>query len=73
MVFPVSGVEVNPLILPLIALVVSTFTSRGGVSGAFLLLPFQMSSLNFCLSANSILTRECDHLFNLHGALHAIS
>ena len=39
MVFPVSGVEVNPLIPPLIALLVSTFTSMGGVSGAFLLLP----------------------------------
>ena len=47
MVFPVSGVEVNPLIPPLIALVVSTFTSMGGVSGAFLLLPFQVSILNF--------------------------
>jgi hypothetical protein len=47
MVFPVSGVEVNPLILPLIALVVSTFISMAGVSGAFLLLPFQVSILNF--------------------------
>ena len=47
MVFPVSGVEVNPLILPLIALVISTFTSMGGISGAFLLLPFQISILNF--------------------------
>jgi uncharacterized membrane protein YfcA len=47
MVFPVSGVEVNPLIPPLVALVVSTFTSMGGVSGAFLLLPFQVSILNF--------------------------
>ncbi|MCK9375190.1 MAG: sulfite exporter TauE/SafE family protein [Syntrophobacterales bacterium] len=47
MVFPVSGVEVNPLVPPLIALVVSTFTSMGGVSGAFLLLPFQVSILNF--------------------------
>jgi uncharacterized membrane protein YfcA len=47
MLFPVSGVEVNPLIPPLVALVVSTFTSMGGVSGAFLLLPFQVSILNF--------------------------
>jgi hypothetical protein len=46
MVFPVSGVEVNPLIPPLIAMVVSTFTSMG-VSGAFLLLPFPLSLLNF--------------------------
>ena len=53
MIFPVSGVEVNPLIPPLIALVVSTFTSMGGVSGAFLLLPFQVSVLNFTSPAVS--------------------
>jgi uncharacterized membrane protein YfcA len=53
MVFPVSGVEVNPLIPPLVALVVSTFTSMGGVSGAFLLLPFQVSILNFSSPAVS--------------------
>jgi uncharacterized membrane protein YfcA len=53
MVFPVSGVEVNPLIPPLVALVVSTFTSMGGVSGAFLLLPFQVSFLNFTSPAVS--------------------
>jgi uncharacterized membrane protein YfcA len=53
MVFPVSGVEVNPLIPPLVALVVSTFTSMGGVSGAFLLLPFQVSLLNFTSPAVS--------------------
>jgi hypothetical protein len=47
MLFPVSGVEVNPLIPPLVALVVSTCTSMGGVSGAFLLLPFQVSVLGF--------------------------
>jgi len=45
--FPVSGVETNILIPPLVALVVSFFTSMGGISGAFLLLPFQMSFLNF--------------------------
>ncbi len=47
MFFPVSGVEVNPLIPPLVALVVSFFTSMGGLSGGFLLLPFQVSVLNF--------------------------
>ncbi len=53
MIFPVSGVEVNPLVPPLIALVVSTFTSMGGVSGAFLLLPYQVSFLGFCSPAVS--------------------
>lgn len=45
--FPVSGVTTNILIPPLVALVVSFFTSMGGVSGAFLLLPFQVSVLNY--------------------------
>ena len=45
--FPVSGVTTNILIPPLVAMVVSFFTSMGGVSGAFLLLPFQMSYLHF--------------------------
>jgi uncharacterized membrane protein YfcA len=53
MLFPVSGVEVNPLVPPLISLVISTFTSMGGVSGAFLLLPFQVSILNFTSPAVS--------------------
>ena len=53
MLFPVSGVEVNPLLPPLVALVVSAFTSMGGVSGAFLLLPFQVSVLNFTSPAVS--------------------
>ena len=46
-VFPVSGVKTNVLIPPLVAMVVSFFTSMGGVSGAFLLLPFQVSILNY--------------------------
>lgn len=45
--FPVSGVTTNILIPPIVAMVVSFFTSMGGVSGAFLLLPFQMSFLHF--------------------------
>ncbi|MBW2142046.1 MAG: sulfite exporter TauE/SafE family protein, partial [Deltaproteobacteria bacterium] len=53
MIFPVSGVEVNPLIPPLVAFVVSFFTSMGGVSGAFLLLPFQVSVLGFTSPAVS--------------------
>jgi len=47
MFFPVSGIEVNPLIPFTVAFVVSFFTSMGGVSGAFLLLPFQMSILGY--------------------------
>lgn len=47
MYFPVSGVDVNLLIPPLVAFLVSTMTAPAGVSGAFLLLPFQMSVLNY--------------------------
>jgi uncharacterized membrane protein YfcA len=51
--FPVSGVKTYLFIPPLVALVVSFFTSMGGVSGAFLLLPFQVSYLNFTTPAVS--------------------
>ncbi|MDR2574284.1 MAG: sulfite exporter TauE/SafE family protein [Desulfovibrio sp.] len=47
MLFPVSGVEVSPLVPPLVAFGISFFTSMGGISGAFLLLPFQMSVLGY--------------------------
>ena len=47
MLFPVSGVSVNPLIPFFVAFSVSFFTSMGGVSGAFLLLPFQLSFLGY--------------------------
>lgn len=47
MYFPVAGIEVSPLIPPLVAFCVSFFASMGGISGAFLLLPFQMSVLGY--------------------------
>ncbi|MHB1391251.1 MAG: sulfite exporter TauE/SafE family protein [Thermoleophilia bacterium] len=45
--FPASGVHTNILIPPLVAFLISSFTSMSGVSGAFLILPFQMSYLGF--------------------------
>jgi uncharacterized membrane protein YfcA len=45
--FPLSGVETFILVPPLVAFAISFFTSMGGISGAFLLLPFQMSVLGF--------------------------
>lgn len=47
MLFPISGVTVDPWIPPLVAFAVSFLTSMGGISGAFLLLPFQMSFLGY--------------------------
>lgn len=45
--FPASGVETYLFIPPLVAFVVSFMTSMGGVSGAFVLLPFQVSVLGY--------------------------
>jgi uncharacterized membrane protein YfcA len=59
--FPVSGVTTWVFIPPLVAFLVSFVTSMGGVSGAFLLLPFQMSVLNFVSPAVS----STNHVFNL--------
>lgn len=47
MFFQTAGIEVAFWIPPLVAFVISFFTSMGGVSGAFLLLPFQMSFLGY--------------------------
>lgn len=47
MFFETAGIQVNPFIPPLVAFAISFFTSMGGVSGAFLLLPFQMSFLGY--------------------------
>lgn len=53
MYFPISGVEADPLFLLLAAFVVSLLTAPAGVSGAFLLLPFQVSVLGFTSPAVS--------------------
>lgn len=51
--FAVSGVETWLWLPPLAAFVVSFFTSMVGISGAFLLMPFQMSVLGFAGPAAS--------------------
>lgn len=53
MTFPTSGVEVMPLVPPLVALVVGALSATAGVSGAFVLLPFQISVLGFASPAAS--------------------
>jgi uncharacterized membrane protein YfcA len=52
--FDVSGVDTWVLLPPLVAFVVSLFTSMGGISGAFLLLPFQVSFLRFTTPSVSV-------------------
>lgn len=61
MYFSVSGVEVSPLVPPLVAFAISLVTTTGGLSGAFLLLPFQMSVLGFTTPAVS----ATNHLYNV--------
>lgn len=45
--FPVAGVSVPVYLPPLVAFFLAFFGSMGGVTGAFLLLPFQMSVLGY--------------------------
>jgi len=61
--FPLSGVETFIFIPPLVAFGISFFTSMGGISGAFLLLPFQMSVLGF----TSPSVTATNFLFNVTG------
>ena len=61
MYFPVADIELSPFIPPLVACTISFFTSMAGVSGAFLLLPFQVSVLGFTSPAVS----STNHLFNI--------
>ncbi len=47
MYFETAGIFAPLWLPPLVAFVISFFTSMGGVSGAFLILPFQMSFLGY--------------------------
>lgn len=45
--FPISGVETWPFLPPVVSFVLAYFGAMAGVTGAFLLLPFQMSVLGY--------------------------
>jgi uncharacterized membrane protein YfcA len=61
MLFETAGIEVAPWVPPVVAFAISFFTSMGGVSGAFLLLPFQMSFLGYTSPSVS----ATNQLFNI--------
>ena len=61
MYFEDAGISISPWLPPLIAFAISFFTSMGGVSGAFLLLPFQMSVLGYTAPSVS----ATNQLFNV--------
>ncbi len=62
--FPVSGVDVFPLIPPLVAMIVSSISASAGITGAFLLLPFQVSILHF----NSPAVSPTNLIYNIISA-----
>ena len=51
--FSISGVDVPIWLPPLVSFIISFFTSMVGISGAFILLPFQVSVLGFASPAVS--------------------
>ena len=62
-IFPVAGVKTYLFIPPAVAFTISFFTSMAGISGAFLLLPFQMSVLGFTTTS----VTSTNFLFNVTG------
>ena len=68
MIFPVSGVETAIWVPPLVGFVISFFTSMGGISGAFLILPFQVSVLGFTSPA----VTPTNLVFNVVGIPSAV-
>jgi uncharacterized protein len=68
MTFPVSDVQCAVWVPPLVGLVISFFTSMGGISGAFLILPFQMSVLGFTSPA----VTPTNLVFNVVGIPSAV-
>jgi uncharacterized membrane protein YfcA len=61
MLFQTAGITAPIWLPPLVAFAISFCTSMGGVSGAFLLLPFQMSVLGYVNPSVS----ATNHLFNV--------
>ena len=68
MYFPTAEIEVSPFVPPLVAFVVSFFTSMGGISGAFLLLPFQMTFLGYTNTSVSA-TNQLYNVFSNPGGV----
>ncbi len=61
MLFEVSGVEVAWWIPPLVSFAIALIVSTGGLSGAFALLPYQVSVLGFTTPA----VTPTNHLYNV--------
>jgi len=59
--FPVANIEISLWLPVAVAFAISLFTSMAGISGAFLLLPFQFSVFGF----NSPAVSATNHVFNI--------
>lgn len=59
--FPIAHIETYIFLPPLVSFLLSLFCSTAGVSGAFLLLPFQVSILHYLSPSVS----ATNHLFNV--------
>lgn len=70
MFFETAGIEVALWVPPLVAFVISFFTCMGGVSGAFLLLPFQMSVLGFTAPSVSA-TNQLFNVTSIPGGVYS--
>lgn len=68
MYFPISGVEISAWIPPLFAFVIAFTCSTAGVTGAFLLMPFQISVLGFVGPAASA-TNLLYNIFSSPGGM----
>ena len=62
-IFPEAGIKAYVFMPPAVAFTISFFTSMAGISGAFLLLPFQMSVLGFTTPS----VTYTNFLFNVTG------
>jgi uncharacterized membrane protein YfcA len=67
--FPVAGIDVSPLVPVAVAFGLTTLMSMGGLSGAFALLPFQVSVLGFAGPA----VTPTNHLFNVVAIPSAVA
>jgi len=61
--FQTAGIQVYAFLPPVVAFTISFFTSMAGISGAFLLLPFQLSILGFVTPSVS----ATNFLYNVIG------
>lgn len=68
MYFPTAEIEVSPFVPPLMAFAVSFFSSMGGLSGGFLLLPFQMTFLGYTNPSVSA-TNQLYNVFSSPGGI----